>query len=764
MTDIIDVGFKADTTQLKEGVASLNAFGKEANKASSKSGALNTVMKQVAQAFSMASVAISKSNLAMVRSTQTASQADLQYAESALKASNAALKMANSIKAQQQAAQSYNKELNKLAQAQEQQQKMLGVNTRGAAQSNRFNSANMLAQFQDIAVTSAMNMNPMLIAMQQGTQLQYILAQSKAPLKDFVEGLKSAFNRVGLLTIGLTGLVAVLIQSINWSKVGKTSLNALASVFDYIADNAEIFTAAITAAGAVLIAFNAKAIGTTIVNLIKLGASAVATGVKMAAAWVVGMGPVGWVLAGITAVTVAFLTFGDKIKELFTGKFGQYVKIAVNAMIGSFVAAIDTIVQSVIWAWQKIKSLWGGEGPEMGFMDTINQTVNKDLSRDYLKMGGEGLLALDNATGNIASKTMIKTIEGVKSGASAVADKFREWSDKLGKSEKDAKKIQKEIEKINKSYEGIFTKRADDLEKLKFEDSIEGLSTYDKTYKSVIYEMTKEVDNLRKTAIEAGIPLSKINEMFASAPGKIEAMALAEAEYKAQQEQLREETELYNAVVDYGSSITKSFFADMKKGLKEGESVWESFTNSLLNMLDKIQDKMMDLAIDAAFNSMKSGNTGSNSWLGSAIKAGMAIFTGGTGASGATDANGLPVDITFANGGVFSNGIYSSPTLFKFARGGKFGVMGEAGPEAVMPLRRGPDGSLGVRADGGGSPVVVNVINNSNAQARTERRQTAQGTEIDVLIDEMVGEKIGRPGTSSNNALRAYNNRQLVMR
>ena len=113
-----------------------------------------------------------------------------------------------------------------------------------------------------------------------------------------------------------------------------------------------------------------------------------------------------------------------------------------------------------------------------------------------------------------------------------------------------------------------------------------------------------------------------------------------------------------------------------------------------------------------------------------------------------------------------SNGIYSSPTLFKFAKGGKFGVMGEAGPEAVMPLRRGPDGSLGVRADGigGGSPVVVNVINNSNAQARTERRQTAQGTEIDVLIDEMVGEKIGRPGTSSNNALRAYNNRQLIMR
>jgi lambda family phage tail tape measure protein len=68
-------------------------------------------------------------------------------------------------------------------------------------------------------------------------------------------------------------------------------------------------------------------------------------------------------------------------------------------------------------------------------------------------------------------------------------------------------------------------------------------------------------------------------------------------------------------------------------------------------------------------------------------------------AKGGTFANGIA---TFAKGGTFSNSIVSSPTLFKFADGGttRTGLMGEAGPEAIMPLKRGSDGSLGVQANG----------------------------------------------------------------
>lgn len=65
----------------------------------------------------------------------------------------------------------------------------------------------------------------------------------------------------------------------------------------------------------------------------------------------------------------------------------------------------------------------------------------------------------------------------------------------------------------------------------------------------------------------------------------------------------------------------------------------------------------------------------------------------------------------FAKGGVFSGGrsmagdVVGGPTGFAM-RGGT-GLMGEAGPEAIMPLRRGPDGRLGVAAAGGGGAVTV---------------------------------------------------------
>jgi phage-related minor tail protein len=70
--------------------------------------------------------------------------------------------------------------------------------------------------------------------------------------------------------------------------------------------------------------------------------------------------------------------------------------------------------------------------------------------------------------------------------------------------------------------------------------------------------------------------------------------------------------------------------------------------------------------------------------------------------------------LPFADGGSFAQGrvmpfanggIVSGPAMFPM-RGG-MGLMGEAGPEAIMPLARGLDGKLGVRGGGGGAPVNV---------------------------------------------------------
>ncbi|ETD86683.1 phage tail tape measure protein [Rhodobacter capsulatus] len=100
-----------------------------------------------------------------------------------------------------------------------------------------------------------------------------------------------------------------------------------------------------------------------------------------------------------------------------------------------------------------------------------------------------------------------------------------------------------------------------------------------------------------------------------------------------------------------------------------------------------------------------------------------------------------------AKGGVYSGAgisaysgtIVDRPTLFAFAKG--TGLMGEAGPEAILPLDRDSTGKLGVRASGGaGAPVTVNVYNNApGTKATTVERQEGGARIIDVMIDQIRG-------------------------
>jgi phage-related minor tail protein len=64
----------------------------------------------------------------------------------------------------------------------------------------------------------------------------------------------------------------------------------------------------------------------------------------------------------------------------------------------------------------------------------------------------------------------------------------------------------------------------------------------------------------------------------------------------------------------------------------------------------------------------------------------------------------------------YSSQVVSQPTMFAFARGA--GVMGEAGPEAILPLKRGSDGKLGVQMQGGGGVQLSQTfVIDSNGQS-----------------------------------------------
>ena len=90
--------------------------------------------------------------------------------------------------------------------------------------------------------------------------------------------------------------------------------------------------------------------------------------------------------------------------------------------------------------------------------------------------------------------------------------------------------------------------------------------------------------------------------------------------------------------------------------------------------------------------------------------------------------------LPFAKGGSFAQGrvlpfaaggVVTGPTSFAM-RGGQRGLMGEAGPEAIMPLTRGADGRLGVRNSGGGGQPASVVMHVSTPDVQGFQRSQSQ--------------------------------------
>jgi len=107
-----------------------------------------------------------------------------------------------------------------------------------------------------------------------------------------------------------------------------------------------------------------------------------------------------------------------------------------------------------------------------------------------------------------------------------------------------------------------------------------------------------------------------------------------------------------------------------------------------------------------------------------------------------------------AKGNVFNKGIQAyamggivnRPTMFAYADGGtgRFGLMGEAGPEAIIPLKRGADGKLGV-AGGGSTSVTVNVDASGSQVGGDQSNASQLGRAIGAAVQaELIKQK--RPG------------------
>jgi hypothetical protein len=112
--------------------------------------------------------------------------------------------------------------------------------------------------------------------------------------------------------------------------------------------------------------------------------------------------------------------------------------------------------------------------------------------------------------------------------------------------------------------------------------------------------------------------------------------------------------------------------------------------------------------------------------------------------------------VAFARGGVFDN-----PTTFPMA-GGRTGLLGEAGPEAIMPLRRTADGALGVRAMAAGNSDLVVELRALRREVAELRQERAAASERQARVTAAVGEETLRQGQETNALLRSQADQQRL--
>lgn len=152
-----------------------------------------------------------------------------------------------------------------------------------------------------------------------------------------------------------------------------------------------------------------------------------------------------------------------------------------------------------------------------------------------------------------------------------------------------------------------------------------------------------------------------------------------------------------NVQLQYARDLAGDFTSTFFDGLRQGESVWDAFGNAGVKALQRIADTLMNDVLNSMF-SVSSASSGSGGGLFSGLLGGLGSLFGGKGAFPSAPGGLYAKGGTFLDGiSGYSNQVVNRPTMFAFAKG--TGLMGEAGPEAIMPLTRDASGRLGVSAD-----------------------------------------------------------------
>lgn len=222
---------------------------------------------------------------------------------------------------------------------------------------------------------------------------------------------------------------------------------------------------------------------------------------------------------------------------------------------------------------------------------------------------------------------------------------------------------------------------------------------------------------------------------------------------------------MVSSLAQLSFDATLSGFKELGQALGEGEDAADSMQRALESMASEILNQLPLLFMQAGLQLIAQGQWALGLGLMAAGLADQVVAGYVNGKKESAKANALggvygdEAYTAFAKGGTFTNQIVAKPTYFRFAKGSGFGtgLMGEAGPEAIMPLTRGADGSLGVSASGiGGGDVQVNIPVTVYSDEPVEVHDTEDENgqrKIEILVGSMINQHIA--GGKADKALKS---------
>jgi hypothetical protein len=423
-----------------------------------------------------------------------------------------------------------------------------------------------------------------------------------------------------------------------------------------------------------------------------------------------------------SAIGAAFKFLGNVIIGVANGIINSFIAIAaiVEATPKAFKAGfslvesyarvfelnLDSTIMGIQSRWQGMLDLISGSTAQISTVefgeDGAVKTVMQDLTKFYADRAADLRTQADAVSQQIAeSASPASIMSGALSGAGFIdlRDYFSFGPGK-GDDKKGGGKSQLESLIEEQRQRAILLK----------------LFGEERILKEAIFDITNklgdEAKNLSKEQIEA---LAKVN------------VALE------QQEKLYEEqvSKIQGLTDTIGSSFENAFMS-VVDGTQSAKDAFKSMAASIIKELYRV---LVVQQLVGSFDAKAGTGSGIVGFFGKLL----------TSADGNVFSNGSQIK-AFANGGVVGG-----PTYFPMS-GGKTGLMGEAGPEAIMPLKRGANGKLGVEVQGGGGSV--NIVQNFNISANGDESvkrivqqqipRIAEATKAAVVDSKRRGGSYGR--------------------